>query len=182
MRLYTKGGDRGETGLMDGSRVPKDHVRVWAYGEVDELNAAIGYAAATCDDEELLKRLRKVQEQLLVLGAELANPACDQSKPGITDGEVGVLEEWIDAASETVQPLRQFVLPGGSELAARFHLARTICRRAERRIVTLSREQEVARVAIVYLNRLSDLLFAWARLANACANVPDIIWKGTDGK
>lgn len=182
MRLYTRGGDQGTTGLPGGTRVPKDDVRVSAYGDVDELNAALGWVAAACDNHEQLGRLQNLQEQLLGLGAELAGTTGDQSTASVASVQVSVLEEWIDSASEAVGPLKQFVLPGGSELAARFHLARTICRRAERSVVTLSREQEVTGGTIVYLNRLSDLLFAWARLANTRANVPDITWKGTDGK
>lgn len=180
MRLYTRGGDQGETGLIGGTRVPKDHPRVVACGEIDELNAAIGSAAAACDDDELLERLHQVQERLLTLGAELANPGADKPGPTITDADAAMLEGWIDSAGEAVTPLSQFVLPGGSELAARFHLARAVGRRAERSVVRLSREVKIASGTIVYLNRLSDLLFAWARLANARANVADITWKGRD--
>lgn len=179
MRLYTKGGDKGETGLIGGTRVPKDHLRVTAYGEVDELNAAVGWAVVACDDEDLLRQLQKIQAQLFVLGSELADPGSGKATPAITDGDTALLEGWIDSACDAVEPLRLFVLPGGTELAARLHLARAIGRRAERGVVSLSREEELRPGVIRYLNRLSDLLFAWARLANARANVADIVWKAS---
>lgn len=180
MRLYTKGGDKGETGLIGGQRVGKDHPRVDAYGQVDELNASVGLAAAACEDEDWRSRLRIVQRKLFDLGAELANPASDGSSPPITDGDVARLEEWIDVATEAVTPLKQFILPGGCELASRFHVARTVSRSVERVVVALSRHAEVDDGVLVYMNRLSDLLFAWARLANAHAGIEDVIWVSSD--
>jgi cob(I)alamin adenosyltransferase len=179
MRLYTKGGDKGETGLIGGGRVPKDHPRIAAYGDMDELNAAIGLVRAACDDEAWCDRMQRIQECLFVLGASVMNVGRDQRAPCLTEDDVSVLERWIDSADESVEPLKHFVLPGGSEAAARLHLARTICRRAERGVVALSREESVAPIAMVYLNRLSDLLFAWARLANARAGVGDELWDGS---
>ncbi len=175
MRLYTGQGDRGETGLFDGERVTKDHPRVDAYGNVDELNAAMGLAATVCD-EELAGRVQALQEQLFVLGAELSSRTPDESTPCIGVDEVKKLEAWIDEASDAVAPLKRFVLPGGSEAGARFHLARTVCRRAERSVVSLSLQERVSPQVIIFLNRVSDLLFAWARLANARAGVPDVEW------
>ena len=180
MRLYTKGGDKGETGLIGGQRVGKDHPRVEAYGQVDELNASVGLAAAACDDEAWRGRLRIVQAKLFDLGAELANPASDGSSPPVTDGDVARLEGWIDVATEAVTPLKQFILPGGCELASRFHVARTVSRNAERGVVALSRQAAVDDGVLVYMNRLSDLLFAWARLANTRAGIDDVVWISSD--
>lgn len=177
MPLYTKGGDKGETGLIGGQRVPKDHPRVATYGDVDELNAVIGLACAACEDVAWCERMRTVQNRLFTLGAELADPGSGQSTPAIAEGDVTTLERWIDAASEAVEPLKNFVLPGGSEPAARLHVARTVCRRAERHIVTLAGQESIAPLTVVYLNRLSDLLFAWARLANTKAGVADVVWR-----
>jgi len=176
MKLYTKHGDDGSTGLIGGTRVPKHDPRVSAYGDVDETNAAIGMVIAGCNDEETVATLRIIQTELFVLGAELATPA--GLKPNLRVGEPHVtqLEHWIDAASAEVAPLRNFVLPGGAATAADLHFARTVCRRAERAVVALAQIQPVGQWAIVYLNRLSDLLFALARQANKQANVEDIPW------
>ena len=212
MKLYTKSGDDGQTGLLGGGRVPKDHARVTAYGEVDELNAVIGLAAAAGVDRDRLAQLRGIQGDLFVLGTQLA--ACPTPSRGggttpeqdtvigpppskkmghqpppservgpqpslaIDEARITRLEEWIDAAE--VAPLKEFILPGGTELAARFHLARTVCRRAERTVVRLARQGNVDRLAVVYLNRLSDLLFVYARLANRHAGVNDVVWKEKD--
>ena len=180
MRLYTKGGDKGETGLIGGDRVGKEHPRVGAYGEVDELNAWLGAAATACDDEDWRGRLHAMQEKLFDVGAALANPSAEGSPPPISDADVARLEAWIDAATEAVTPLKQFILPGGCELASRFHVARTVGRRAERAVVALSRHSTVDGGVLVYLNRLSDLLFAWARLANARAGVDDVVWNSAN--
>lgn len=176
MRLYTRGGDQGETGLFGGERVLKNHVRVTAYGDVDELNAMLGWAAAACADADWRSKMQEIQAELFTLGAELANPRGRGEAPAVTPQDAEVLERWIDAATDAVEPLRQFVLPGGTELASRLHLARTVCRRAERCVVSLSQAEHVAPMVIVYLNRLSDLLFAWARWANTRENVADVAW------
>lgn len=176
MKLYTKHGDDGSTGLIGGARVRKDDARVAAYGDVDETNAAIGLAVAACADQTTAERLRRIQSDLFTLGAELATRDEDKPKLVIDDAAIVRLEGWIDEASSEVEPLRNFVLPGGSELAARFHLARTTCRRAERAVVALAAARAVRKEAIQYLNRLSDLLFALARSANSRAGCHDLPW------
>ncbi len=177
MKLYTKTGDDGSTGLIGGARVPKDDLRVAAYGEVDEANAAIGLAAVACSAGPIAAQLCVIQETLFTVGAELANPGSRVKTPAVGAAHITQLERWIDEACAAVAPLENFVLPGGSEAAARLHLARTTCRRAERLTVTLARSQPVDALVIVYLNRLSDLLFAQARLANHLAGVPDVPWR-----
>jgi cob(I)alamin adenosyltransferase len=179
MKLYTRQGDDGKTSLFDGSRVPKDDPRVAAYGDVDELNAILGWVAALQEAESLREAIRTLQDEMFILGAELATPAKSTSDSHIPHVQVDAiirLEGWIDEAVEQVPPLRQFILPGGSELAARLHLARTCCRRAERQVITLSHQEPLRSELIIYLNRLSDLLFAWARLANHHLGVPDRLW------
>lgn len=178
MKLYTKRGDDGQTDLIGGSRVPKNHLRVASYGSVDELNAAIGLALACCQMDAIAPALITAQGRLFDLGAQLATPASDhEPKPRITADHVAQVEQQIDAASNALPPLRSFILPGGTDLAARLHLARTVCRRAERDVVALAQNEPVDPLAIVYLNRLADLLFALARLANALAGVEDVPWK-----
>lgn len=177
MKLYTKTGDDGSTGLIGGQRVPKDDPRVAAYGDVDETNAAIGLAAVACAGGPIAEQLRVIQETLFTVGAELANPDSNVRTPAIGTAHIDQIEHWIDEACDLVAPLRNFVLPGGSEAAARLHHARTVCRRAERLTVSLAARQPVDHLVIVYLNRLSDLLFALARLANQLAGVDDIPWK-----
>lgn len=176
MGLYTKGGDKGETGLRGGGRVGKDHDRVAAYGDVDELNAAIGLAEAAGDDADQKAQLRRIQEDLFVIGSELASEEGADVETRIGPEAYERLERWIDEACEPVPPLRSFILPGGSELSARLHAARAICRRAERGAVRLGRGGPVSPHALIYLNRLSDLLFALARLANHRAGIPDTPW------
>ena len=176
MKLYTKGGDDGTTSLFGGRRVPKDHPRVAAYGEVDELNAVIGLVISTCNDKEMVAQLRQVQSDLFVVGAELATPDGMHANPAIGEGHVLQIEQWIDKATEEVTPLKTFVLPGGCPTGAGLHLARTTCRRAERAVNTLGREERLNKWVAIYLNRLSDLLFALARAANHRAGVPDVPW------
>jgi cob(I)alamin adenosyltransferase len=176
MKLYTKQGDDGRTGLIGGERVFKHDLRVAAYGEIDETNAAIGLALSRCSDPEIAETLRRIQGDLFVLGAELATPPGQTRDLQLGEPHVAQLERWIDAASGALPPLRQFILPGGSETAALFHFARTVCRRAERSAVHLAQEQPVGKFAIIYLNRLGDLLFALARLTNHRANVVDVPW------
>lgn len=176
MKLYTKHGDDGSTGLIGGKRVPKNDPRVAAYGDVDETNAAIGVVIAGCNDDETVATLNRIQGELFVLGAELATPTGEKPNLRVGESQVKQLEQWIDAASAEVAPLRNFILPGGTTTAANLHLARTVCRRAERAVVALSQTQPVGQWAIIYLNRLSDLLFALARQANKRASVEDIPW------
>jgi cob(I)alamin adenosyltransferase len=188
MKIYTRTGDSGETGLFGGQRVRKDHVRVEAYGDVDELNSLIGLAIAGLDPGDagaaIAERLRVVQSELFTLGANLATPRPEDGGrensaiPPVDPTRIEALERWIDEAEAGVEPLRNFVLPGGSEAAARLHVARTACRRAERRTITLAYEAHIDENVVVYLNRLSDYLFTLARLANRLADVQDTPWRG----
>ncbi len=186
MKLYTRGGDLGETSLFGGSRVRKDDPRIWAYGEVDELNSALGVAVAELPDEDTRARLRSVQSELFDVCAELATPDLDananrrSSIPRVGQPEVDALERWIDELEGEVAPLTSFILPGGSRAAAMLHLARTICRRAERRVVAFGAEVPLSPILVRYLNRLSDLLFALARAVNARAGVPEPTWVGRE--
>ncbi len=177
MRIYTRTGDTGETGLIGGRRVPKDDLRVCAYGTVDELNATLGLARCYVNDEELDHLLERFQNELFDIGAELASPPERASQfQAITDEHIRVMEEAIDHFEEELEPLRQFILPGGTQGSAYLHLARTVCRRAEREVVRLSHASMVNAVIIRYLNRLSDLLFVMARVCNHRAGVPDVKW------
>ena len=180
MKIYTKTGDEGKTSLFGGQRVSKDAPRVEAYGTVDELNALLGVVATFLDDTTLLERIRHIQGDLFVIGADLATPA-DAGKaaawvPRLTAADVQRLETWIDEAEAELAPMKTFVLPGGTPAAAHLHLARTVCRRAERRVVSLEHFEPISPEVRVYLNRLSDLLFVWARLVNQRAAVEDIPW------
>jgi cob(I)alamin adenosyltransferase len=181
MRIYTKTGDEGETGLFGGGRVPKDHVRVMAYGDVDELNAAIGLVRATAPIELFDAELTQIQRDLFALGGQLASPEPAKveaalTKAALPETRVTDFERAIDAAETELPPLRAFVLPAGTEKSAALHLARTICRRAERSVVTLGREATLPPLFLVYLNRLSDYLFVLARLANQRAGRTDVTW------
>jgi cob(I)alamin adenosyltransferase len=178
MRIYTKTGDEGETGLCGGSRVPKNHPRIRACGEVDELNAVIAVARSHGPSAAMDRVLERIQRDLFDLGADLATENPDAAaRPRIAAEHARRLEADIDRCDGLLPPLRQFILPGGSPLAAHLHLARAVCRRAERAIVTLSQSRGVTADAIIYLNRLSDLLFVMARTANVEASVPDVIWE-----
>jgi cob(I)alamin adenosyltransferase len=178
-RIYTKTGDAGETGLFDGTRVSKADPRVEAYGDVDELNAWLGVVRAQTVDEQIDAMLLKIQPTLFALGAELADPrhriAARVTKAALTDAHVSELESWIDALEAGVKPLRRFILAGGSPAGAMLHLARTVCRRAERRIVALG-AGAVEPVVVIYVNRLSDLLFVMARAVNARAGAAETEW------
>lgn len=182
MKIYTRRGDLGETDLIGAGRVPKDHPRVDAYGAVDELNAALGVAAAATAHADLRVLLEGVQRELFSLGAYLATPEERHRAPaGIrapAAEEVTALEARIDTFEGGLAPLERFVLPGGTPAAAAFHVARTVCRRAERCVVSLDRAERLDPTAIRYLNRLSDLLFVLARLENRRAGVPDVEWEG----
>jgi cob(I)alamin adenosyltransferase len=182
-RLYTRTGDTGETGLFGGERVPKDHLRIEAVGAVDELNSALGVALSHLEELDLRELLRKAQNQLFNVGADLSTPGTDDETRGavtvhrIGTEEAAALEPHIDRLEGEVPPLSEFILPGGARPAAHLHLARAICRRAERRVVTLSHHEEVNPAIIAYLNRLSDLLFAVARAANMRSHVLDTFWE-----
>ena len=183
MRIYTKTGDTGETGLFDGTRVSKADPRVDAYGEVDELNAVLGAVrsalAGASDPAGLDAELDHMQRDLFALGAMLADPrhkiAARVEKAAISPERITHFERTIDRLEEPLPPLRRFILPGGSPAGALLHLARTVCRRAERRVIGLGAD-DVDPIAIVYLNRLSDLLFVMARAANHQAGRPDVEW------
>ena len=179
MKIYTKGGDGGETSLFDNTRVSKADARVDAYGEVDELNACLGAARAAGIGADLAASLEAIQRDLFALGARLADPAAriaDRvTKAAITGADVERLEQLIDRLDGAVPPLRRFILPGGSPGGAWLHLARTVCRRAERRVIGLG-PAAVDPILIVYLNRLSDLLFVMARAVNHSAGMPEVEW------
>ena len=178
MKIYTKTGDAGETSLFDNTRVSKGDPRVDAYGEVDELNAALGAARAAAPDDDLSIELEAIQKDLFAIGARLADPshriAARVTKVDVMDPQIARLEATIDRLDGELPPLRRFSLPGGSPAGALLHLARTICRRAERRVVSLA--DPVDPVIITYLNRLSDLLFVMARVVNHRSGVPETEW------
>ncbi len=169
MKIYTKTGDTGETSLLGGSRVPKDHLRVAAYGEVDETNAGLGAVRAAAGGS-LGRVVHSLQKDLFAIGAQLADPTGEvagrRDKAALTPAHVRRLERRIDRCEALLPPLRAFVLPGGTPTAALLHQARTVCRRAERAVVSLAREAAVDPLVVPYLNRLSDLLFVLARLEN----------------
>jgi cob(I)alamin adenosyltransferase len=185
-RIYTKRGDSGDTSLAGGQRVPKDSLRIEAYGTVDELNAFVGVANLSCQEQIgqdprvglLAAIIRRVQHELFNLGSILATRPEDvhPKQARITSAEVEQLEREIDAMNEDLPPLRSFVLPGGTRLNADLHVCRTVCRRAERLLVALSREEQVPPETIQYLNRLSDALFVWSRWANLVLHVPEVLW------
>lgn len=186
-RIYTRTGDGGQTCLVGGQKISKDDLRIESYGTVDELNAFIGAARVTTEElavnnqalSRLAKRLKRVQHELFNLGSILATLPEDvhPKQPRITEVEISALEHEIDAANEDLLPLRSFVLPGGSRLDAELHICRTVCRRAERVLVTLAREQGVPGEAIRYVNRLSDALFVWSRWANHVLRTPETLWE-----
>jgi cob(I)alamin adenosyltransferase len=180
VKIYTRTGDDGRTGLIGRGRVPKSSSRVEAYGCVDELNAVLGLARAADGDGWFSGELAELQSMLLSIGAELAtvDPAALAKQPRIADADVTRLEQWIDRFDGELTPLRRFVLPGGAPLAAHLQVARTVCRRAERRLVSLAQVETVDPRIERFLNRLSDLLFVMARAANTRAGVRDVEWEG----
>jgi cob(I)alamin adenosyltransferase len=179
VKIYTRTGDRGETGLFDGTRVLKSDPRVAAYGDVDELNAWVGLARASMTDAQLSSMVERIQRDLFALGARLADPshkiAGRVTKASVSAEDVTRLEHWIDELEAELPPLRRFILAGGCPAGAAFHVARTVCRRAERAIVGLG-EDSVDHEVLTYVNRLSDLLFVLARAANARAGSPEHEW------
>jgi len=181
MKIYTKTGDDGDTGLFGGGRVQKDDPRVEAYGDVDELNAALGVARAADPMPRIDEVLVPLQRDLFSIGALLATPDREKMqqhliKAKIDDGRIAELERAIDECERELQPLRAFIIPGGTHKAAALHLARTVCRRAERRVVRLQRDVEIPQLVVIYLNRLSDLLFMLARVANVRAGNGEVTW------
>ena len=178
-KVYTRSGDDGTTGLGGGQRVGKDSPRIEAYGTVDELNSVLGAALAAGLSGEIAGPLRSIQNELFHLGSDLCILEGDKAKmpvPRIEERHVAALETLMDRLSEELSPLENFILPGGSPGAARLHVARTVCRRAERLVVTLSRHESVGAWTVRYLNRLSDALFVMARYENKRRGVPDVLW------
>ncbi len=184
MRIYTKTGDTGQTGLFGGGRVSKANARVEAYGAVDELNSVIGWVLTHPLEGGTAEGLQRVQSDLFALGAQLATPATTRGRkplvPEIPATRIGELEHWIDELEATLPELRNFILPGGSPAGAALHMARTVCRRAERRLVALADSESIEGAGIIYLNRLSDLLFVLARSVNQRAGVPEQAWHPTE--
>ena len=180
MKIYTRTGDGGDTSLFGGQRVPKDAQRIDAYGTVDELNSLIGLVRADNRDPEIDGIMEQIQNELFELGADLATPRSVEKRQikRIESKDVNELEKIIDALEVHLKPLRSFILPGGSPVAARIHFARTVCRRAERAVVRLSRNEDIGETVITYLNRLSDLLFILSRYANQKANIAEVKWRG----
>ncbi len=184
-RIYTKTGDNGETGLGDGSRVPKNHPRVTAYGSVDELNAVLGLVVAQIPPPPEAELLQAIQNDLFDVGADLCVPAAPDEAPGarlrVTADQAERLEKAIDCLNANLSPLRSFVLPGGRPAAAWCHLARTVCRRAERDVVTLCQTDPINPQVVIYLNRLSDLLFVLGRVYNNNGQ-DDVLWQPGKGQ
>lgn len=182
MKIYTRKGDSGETSLFGGQRVGKDHLRVEAYGTIDELSSVLGFAIAALPSEMLdwQPALVDIQADCFTIGSMLATPKTGAEMPAhipqLAEGRVGAIEEAIDSLDEELEPLTAFILPGGSESAATFHLARSVCRRAERRVVALAHDAEVDPIVVKYLNRLSDLLFTLGRATNARQDIADVEW------
>ncbi|HTR97411.1 MAG TPA: cob(I)yrinic acid a,c-diamide adenosyltransferase [Candidatus Acidoferrales bacterium] len=180
MKIYTRTGDDGTTGLLGAARVPKHDARVEAYGTVDELNAALGMAVALDGTRLLAADLEALQPALFRIGAELAaaEPAVLAKLARVTEPDVAALERTIDRLEAELTPLTRFVLPGGSPLGAQLHLARTVCRRAERRVTALGAREGASTLVVKYLNRLADLLFVMARYANHRAGIAEATWSG----
>ncbi len=182
MKIYTRRGDGGDSGLLGGGRVAKDHPRLCAYGAVDELGSCIGLARSRTRVPATASRLVRIQRDLFAIGARLARPPVAEGRRGVPVPEVPVgrvdeMEEWMDEADADLPPLRNFVLPGGTPAAATLHLARSVCRRAERDAVSLAAGEAVEKGILQYLNRLSDLLFVLARVENLAAGVEERTWE-----
>jgi cob(I)alamin adenosyltransferase len=181
MKVYTRTGDAGYTALFGGRRVPKDHPRVAAYGEVDELNSVLGWALTWIEPGATSDRLARVQHDLFAIGSDLATPPPEPGRrrpetPPLPSERIGEMEAWMDELDAALPELDRFILPGGAPAAAALHLARTVCRRAERAVVALGAEEPVPPDVVVYLNRLSDFLFVCARHENARAGRQDVPW------
>lgn len=177
MKIYTKTGDSGQTGLLGGDRIEKDSARIESIGAIDELNAYIGVCIATCPLPEIAAQLTRVQNQLFDLGSELACPPGGKFElVSITTTQIELLESEIDSMDQELPPLKNFILPGGSEFAAHLHFARTLCRRAERQLLALHRINSLRSELIIYVNRLSDWMFCLARLANLRLGTAEQLW------
>jgi cob(I)alamin adenosyltransferase len=172
-KIYTRTGDAGTTGLGDGTRVDKDAIRIESFGTVDELNSVIGLLITECPAGDISDMLTDIQHELFDLGGEL----CIPGRVALNDTQVGRLEQWLDTLNAPLAPLKEFILPGGSRAAALCHMARTVCRRAERLCVSLNKTSAVNAAGLKYLNRLSDLLFVMARVLNARLGCADVLWQ-----
>jgi len=177
-KIYTRTGDNGTTGLGDGSRVDKDSLRVDAMGDVDELNATIGLILTESLPSYLTETLVEIQHDLFNLGGEI----CIPNYQILDQATVDNLEEAIDTLNDELEPLKEFILPGGTKASAYCHLARTVCRRAERKLISLNRAEQVTNISLLYLNRLSDLLFVLCRVINQEAGIKDVLWKNKQSK
>jgi len=177
MKIYTKTGDGGKTSLFDNSRVWKSDERIMSYGAIDELNSSLGIALSLELDDEVKEILIKIQNDLFVVGSDLANPDMSDKKIRTTVDMIEFLEQKIDLLEPQLEPLTSFILPGGTLLASILHLSRTISRRAETHVVALSKTEEINKEAAIYLNRFSDLMFILSRIINNRKKIPDIIWK-----
>ena len=177
MKIYTKTGDEGKTSLFDNSRVWKSDQRIMSYGAVDELNSSLGIALSLELDPEIKDILIKLQNDLFIVGSDLANPNMSDEKIRTTPEMITFLEQKIDLLEPQLEPLTSFILPGGTLLASILHLSRTISRRAETHVIALSQNEEINKEAAIYLNRLSDLMFIMARAINQRKNIADIVWK-----
>jgi cob(I)alamin adenosyltransferase len=176
-RIYTRTGDKGETGLMGGARVPKDSIRVQAYGNIDELNSVLGLVRSFLTDKELDSLIGELQSDLFIIGAELAMVESDENTTHITSQRILELEKIIDKYQLQLPPLKAFILPGGSNAGAALHFARAVARRAERKIVTLRKSEKVNDQLVPYINRLSDLLFVLARVVNHREQKTEVQWQ-----
>lgn len=183
IKIYTKTGDDGTTGLFGGARLPKDHIRIEAYGTVDELNAVIGLLMAGTAEPQVNHWLQHIQSRLFTIGSNLASdPDKDMITPDLLEEDVLMIEHAIDQMQEVLPPLRHFILPGGSVAVSSAHLARTVCRRAERRVVTLAHVSEVEPRILLYLNRLSDFFFVLARWLGNREGVEEVKWTPRGGQ
>ncbi len=181
MKIYTKTGDKGTTALFGGMRVAKDNLRIESYGTVDELNSILGVVLTSIEDDKLIETIRTIQNHLFNLGSDLATPILNNEKIShierIDNNITEYLENKIDFFEAQLEPLTNFILPGGTKSAAFLHFARTVCRRAERLIVSLDNKEKINKNIVIYLNRLSDLLFVLARYSNQQNDIPDVIWQ-----
>ncbi len=177
MKIYTKTGDKGDTGLQGGKRISKSSDRIRAYGNVDEVNSVLGLVLSNKIDRDVEELLKKIQNELFVLGSDLSNLDMDDKQNRISKNMIEELEKKIDEYEKELPPLSNFILPGGADSASLVHLARTVTRRAETNVVTLSKTEKINTECQVYLNRLSDLFFVIARVINKRSKTPDIIWE-----
>ncbi len=177
IKIYTKTGDKGETSLFGGKRLPKNHIRIEAYGTVDELNSYIGLVRDTASDEKSRRFLKEVQDRLFTVGSNLASdPSKDMITPDLKEADITAIEQEIDEMNEILPPLKHFILPGGHSAVSFCHIARCVCRRAERQVVALAIEESVAEIIIRYLNRLSDYLFVLSRKIAYDLGIEEVKW------